>query len=154
METRALNVCRSGPSPEYVEDSEEDEAPVRTREAEYKPGDRLFMTRILLDSTAEDLCATFMTSQKLAEGACQSVKARKEPFILPDYVRGFESVFAKKDFDAIFNPRTIASRRSNLRGGVNVRRPLTHDPGVPPIASQHNFIVQPLVTKEWNTRAF
>jgi len=95
-----------------------------------------------------------MISQKLAEGACQSVKARKEPFILPDYVRGFESVFAKKDFDAIFNPRTIASRRSNLRGGVNVRRPLTHDPGVPPIASQHNFIVQPLVTKEWNTRAF
>ena len=23
-----------------------------------------------------------------------------------------------------------------------------------PIASQHNFIVQPLVTKEWNARAF
>jgi len=35
-----------------------------------------------------------------------------------------------------------------------VRRPLTHDPRAPPIASQHNFIVQPLVTKEWNTRAF
>jgi len=30
METRALNVCRSGPCPEYVEDSEEDEAPVWT----------------------------------------------------------------------------------------------------------------------------
>jgi len=27
METRALNVCRSGPCPEYAEDSEEDEAP-------------------------------------------------------------------------------------------------------------------------------
>jgi len=24
----------------------------------------------------------------------------------------------------------------------------------PSIASQHNFIVQPLVTKEWNARAF
>jgi len=95
-----------------------------------------------------------MTSQKLAEGACQSVEAQKEPFILPDCVRGFESIFAKKDFDAIFNPGTIASRRSNLREGVNVRRPLAHDPRVPPIASQHNFIVQPLVAKEWNTRAF
>ena len=57
METRALNVCQSGPSPGYVEDSEEDEAPVRTREAEYEPEDQLFMTRILPDSTAEDLCA-------------------------------------------------------------------------------------------------
>jgi len=58
------------------------------------------------------------------------------------------------DFDAIFNPRTIASRCSNLGGGVNVRGPLTHDPGAPSVASQHNFIVQPLVTKEWNARAF
>ena len=62
METRALNVCQSGPSPEYAEGSEEDEAPVRTREAEYEPGDQLFMTRILLDSTAEDLCAASTTS--------------------------------------------------------------------------------------------
>jgi len=52
------------------------------------------------------------------------------------------------DFDAIFNPRTIASRCSNLGGGVNVRGSLTHDPGASSIASQHNFIVQPLVTKE------
>ena len=69
METRAINVCQSGPSPEYVEDLKEDEAPVRTQKAEYEPGDRLFMTRILLDSTAEDLCAVSTTSQKLAEGA-------------------------------------------------------------------------------------
>jgi len=39
IETRALNVCWSGPCLEYVEDSEEDEAPVQTREAEYEPGD-------------------------------------------------------------------------------------------------------------------
>jgi len=39
IETRALNVCWSGLCPEYVEDSEEDEAPVQTREAEYEPGD-------------------------------------------------------------------------------------------------------------------
>jgi len=70
IETRALNVCRSGPSPEYAEDSEEDKAPVQTREAEYEPGDRLFMTRILPDATVEDLRAASTTSQKLAEGAC------------------------------------------------------------------------------------
>jgi len=44
METRALNVCQSGPLLEHVEDSEEDETPVRTGEIEYEQGDRLFMT--------------------------------------------------------------------------------------------------------------
>jgi len=39
------------------------------------------------------------------------------------------------DFDAIFNPGTIASRCSNLGGGINIRRPLTHDPRAPPVAS-------------------
>jgi len=83
------------------EDLEEDEAPVQTCEAEYKPGNQLFMTRILLDATAEDLRAASTTSQKLAEGARRSMKARKESFILPDYVREFESVFAKKDFNIL-----------------------------------------------------
>jgi len=46
-----------------------------------------------------------MTSQKLAEGACQSVEAQKEPFIPPDCVREFESVFAKKDFDILLEHR-------------------------------------------------
>jgi len=69
METRALNVCQSRPFPEYAEDSEEDEAPIQTWEAEYELEDRLFMTRILLDSTAEDLHGASTTSQKLAEGA-------------------------------------------------------------------------------------
>jgi len=62
METRALNVCRSRSFLEYVEDSEENEAPIWTREAEYKPEDQLFMTRIFPDSTAEDLHAASMTS--------------------------------------------------------------------------------------------
>jgi len=101
METRALNVCWSGPFPEYAEDSEENEAPVWTHEAEYEPGDQLFMTRILLDSTAEDLHAASTTFQKLVEGACQSAEAWKEPFILSNCVRGFESIFAKKDFDVV-----------------------------------------------------
>jgi len=105
METRALNVCWSGPSLEYAKDSEEDKAPIRTCEAEYEPGDRLFITRILPDFTAEDLYAASMTSQKLAEEACRSTEARKEPFILPDCVRGFESVFAKEDFDILLEHR-------------------------------------------------
>jgi len=58
------------------------------------------------------------------------------------------SHICQTNFDAIFNPRTIASRHSNLREGVNVRGSLIHDSGALPIASQHNFIVQPLVTKE------
>jgi len=105
METRALNICRSGPSPEYAEDSEEDKAPVWTRKAEYEPGDQLFMTRILPDATAEDLCAAFKTSQKLAEGARRSVETQKEPFIPPDCIRGFESVFAKEDFNILLEHR-------------------------------------------------
>jgi len=31
------------------------------------------------------------------------------------------------DFDTLFKSRTIASRHSNLREGVNVREPLIHD---------------------------
>jgi len=58
------------------------------------------------------------------------------------------------DFDTIFNPGTIALRYSNLGGRVNIRGPLTYDSEAPPVASQHNFIVQPLVTKEWNAGTF
>jgi len=69
MEARAVNVCRSRPPPEYAEDSEEDETPLWIYKVEYEQGDRLFMTRILLEPAAEDLRAIFMISQKLAEGA-------------------------------------------------------------------------------------
>jgi len=101
IETRALNVCWSGPLPEYAEDSEENETPVRTGEIEYEQGDQLFMTQILPEPTVEELCAASMTSQKLAEGARQFAEARRELFIPPDCVRGFESVFAKEDFDIL-----------------------------------------------------
>jgi len=59
------------------------------------------MTRILPESTVEDLCAASTTSQKLAKEACQSAETQKEPFILPDCVRGFESVFAKENFNIL-----------------------------------------------------
>jgi len=59
------------------------------------------MTRILPESTAEDLRAASTTSQKLAEGAHQSTKVQREPFIPPNCVRGFKSVFAKEDFNIL-----------------------------------------------------
>jgi len=101
IETRALNICWSGPLPEHAEDSEENETPIQTGEIEYEQEDRLFMTRILPEPTVEELRATSTTSQKLAEEARRSTEARREPFILPDCVRGFESVFAKEDFDIL-----------------------------------------------------
>jgi len=101
METKALNVCWSRPLLEYAEDLEKDETPVWTQEAKYEQGDRLFMTRILPEPTAKDLCATSMISQKLAEGARRSAEARREPFIPPDCIRGFESIFAKEDFNIL-----------------------------------------------------
>ena len=39
------------------------------------------------------------------------------------------------NYYAIFNSGTIASRCSNLEGGVNVRGPLIHDSRVLPVAS-------------------
>jgi len=69
METRAVNICQSGPPLEYAEDSEEDETSLQTCEVGYKQEDRLFMTRILPESTTEDLHAISTISQKLAEGA-------------------------------------------------------------------------------------
>jgi len=67
METRALNVCQSGPLLKHAKDSEEDETPVRTQE----------------------------------EGACRSAEAWREPFIPPNCIREFESIFAKEDFDIL-----------------------------------------------------
>jgi len=101
VEVKAVNICRSGPSLEYVEDSEEDETPLQICEVEYKPGDQFFMTRILAEPAVEDLRATSTISQKLAEGARRASEMRKGLPTLPDCAKGFESVFAKKDFDIL-----------------------------------------------------
>jgi len=100
-EVRAINVCRSGPPPEYAEDSEEDETPLRICGVEYKQGDRLFMMRIFLEPVAEDLRATSMIFQKLAEGARRASEMQKGLLTLPDCAKGFESVFTKEDFDIL-----------------------------------------------------
>jgi len=100
-EVRAINVCRFGPPPEYAKDSEEDKTPLRICRVEYEQGDRLFITRILSEPVAEDLRATSTISQKLAEGACRASETRKGLLTLPDCAKGFESVFAKEDFDIL-----------------------------------------------------
>jgi len=84
-----------------VEDSEEDETPLWICEVEYEPGNRLFVTRILLEPAAKDLHAISTISQKLVEGACQALETQKGLLTLPDYAKEFESVFAKEDFNIL-----------------------------------------------------
>jgi len=59
------------------------------------------MTRILSEPAVKDLRATSTISQKLAEGACRALKTQKRLLTLPDCAKGFESVFAKEDFDIL-----------------------------------------------------
>jgi len=101
IETRAVNVCRSGLSPEYVEDLETDETLLWIYKVEYKTEDKLFITRILLESATEDLYTTSTISQKLVEGACQASETQKRLPILLDCAKGFKSVFAKDDFNIL-----------------------------------------------------
>jgi len=57
--------------------------------------------RLLLEPMAIDLRATSTISQKLAEGARRASEAQKRLFTLLDCARGFESMFAKEDFDIL-----------------------------------------------------
>jgi len=101
VEVKAVNVCRSGPPPEYVKDLEEDKTPLWICEIEYERGDRLFITRILSEPATEDLRTTSTISQKLAEGARRASETQKGLLTLPDCAKGFESVFAKENFDIL-----------------------------------------------------
>jgi len=105
VEARAVNICQSRPPPEYAEDLEEDKIPCWTYEVKYEQGDKLFMTRLLLESTAADLCTTFTIFQKLAEGARRALETQKGLFTLPNCAKGFESMFAKEDFNILLKHR-------------------------------------------------
>jgi len=73
--------------------------------------------------------------------AASNVKA---PDLVAEYYRKYSVAprhICQTNFNTIFNPRTIASRHSNLEERVNVRGLLIHDSGAPSVASQHNFIV-------------
>jgi len=57
----------------------------------------------------------------------------KAPDLIAEYYRKHPAAprhIRWTDFDTLFKPGTIASRRSNLGGGVNVRGPLICDSGV------------------------
>jgi len=56
----------------------------------------------------------------------------KAPDLVAEYYRKHPAAprhICRTDFDTLFKPRTIASRCSNLGGGVNVRGPLIRDSG-------------------------
>jgi len=74
-------------------------------EVECEQENRLFVMRILPESTTEDLCAISMISQKLAEEACWSSETQRGPFTPSNCAKGFESIFAKKNFDILLEHR-------------------------------------------------
>ena len=49
----------------------------------------------------EELQATTTTLQHLAEGACYSREVQASPSTVPEYVKGFKTVFTKKDFNVL-----------------------------------------------------
>jgi len=56
----------------------------------------------------------------------------KAPDLVAEYYQRHPATprhICQTDFDTLFKSRTIASRRSNLGGGVNVRGPLIRDSG-------------------------
>jgi len=56
----------------------------------------------------------------------------KAPDLVAEYYRKHLAAprhIRRTDFDTLFKPGTIASRHSNLGGGVNIRGPLTCNPG-------------------------
>ena len=61
------------------------------------------MTRILSELAVENLRATSTISQKLVEGACRASETQKGLIPLPNCTKGFESVFAKEDFDILLD---------------------------------------------------
>jgi len=60
---------------------------------------------LLPESAATDLRATSTISQKLAEGARRASESQKGLYTLPNCARGFESVFAKEDFNILLEHR-------------------------------------------------
>jgi len=101
IELRALRSCRDRPTPLLQEELEPEKEPLQTHHPSWELGDRLFLTRLLLEPDQVDLRATTTTSQRLAEGARRSVETQAAATLLPTYVVEFRSVFAKEDFDIL-----------------------------------------------------
>jgi len=87
--------------PLLQEELELEETPPQMYGPDWEPGDRLFLTRLLLELTPTDLRAMAMTSQRLMKRARHSKKAQAATTPLSTYVAEFQSVFAKEDFDIL-----------------------------------------------------
>lgn len=85
---------------EDLEDLEHIEVPLGIDKHNWEYGDQLFLTRILPEQSVEDIRATDTTSQRLVEGACWST-TQTSLTLWPNYVQGFELVFAKEDFNTL-----------------------------------------------------
>jgi len=68
----------------------------------------------------------------------------KAPDLVVEYYRRYPVAprhIRQTDFDILFKSRTIASRRSNLGGGVNVRGPLTRHSGAIQKPIQYYYVI-------------
>jgi len=107
-ELRALWSCRDRPMPllqEELEMEELEETSPQPYAPDWKPGDRLFLMRLLPELTQTDLRAMAMTSERLVEGARHSKETQAATAPLPAYIAEFQSVFAKEDFDILLEHR-------------------------------------------------
>jgi len=60
VEARAVNICQAISSLEYTKDLEKDKILCQTCKIKYEQGDKLFITKLLLESTVVDLCTISM----------------------------------------------------------------------------------------------
>jgi len=97
-EIRWTEAVSDGPVPELHTDSEEEE-PEEAEEL-IEPGDRIFA--IGLVPAPAEIRATSSVSQRLAEAfKCNSEASATSRWPVPEYLKEFDSVFAKESFNAL-----------------------------------------------------
>ena len=103
---KAVNSCSDGPVPKIVEEVDKDDSePVGTdpENTEYEEGDRIFATGLLPPPL--DIRATSTVSQRLAEAFKLNSQPTDPTSRVPEYLKEFESVFSKKSFDVLPDPK-------------------------------------------------
>ena len=109
-EAQQVNACRAGPLPAFVEDDddefddpevplEEAGTPLDEDDEPLEEGDRIWATGLFPE--AEQIRATASFSQKLAEGFRKNTTSTSFDERVPSYLRDFESVFSKDEFDEL-----------------------------------------------------
>jgi len=98
-----MNTYQSSFMPKFTE--KEEKTSNRMNGRDWELGDCLFITWLLLVPKQKKLWATATALQHLAEGAHCSRKAQASPSPIPDYIKGFKTVFTKEDFDILLEYR-------------------------------------------------